>query len=205
VTTIIDRRIAAEYKRLRSDVVALLSAFVSSTLSGEGPPASSLPSEIHALHHKTIMSFVLLTSTPISSLNQSIHGQARTFVLWTATALSASVGLMGKNLIRPEGGALGGGREKFRDDRARAETMQQQAAFEEDPFDVSMKELLALAAQLRSSKVRLRARGASRERKGVSMMTYKTRTVVTIMRVAGSATSAMRKPQTWKRVRNDEA
>jgi hypothetical protein len=38
-----------------------------------------------------------------------------------------------------------------------------------------------------------------------SMMTYKTPTTSTIMRVAGSATSAMRKPQTPKRVRNDEA
>jgi hypothetical protein len=37
------------------------------------------------------------------------------------------------------------------------------------------------------------------------MMTYKTRSTSTIMRVAGSATSAMRKPQTIKRVRNDEA
>jgi hypothetical protein len=38
-----------------------------------------------------------------------------------------------------------------------------------------------------------------------SMMTYKTAAGITIMRVAGSATSAMRKPQTPKRVRNDEA
>jgi hypothetical protein len=40
---------------------------------------------------------------------------------------------------------------------------------------------------------------------GGSMMTYKTTVCSTIMRVAGSATSAMRKPQTEKRVRNDEA
>jgi predicted membrane chloride channel (bestrophin family) len=40
---------------------------------------------------------------------------------------------------------------------------------------------------------------------GGSMMTYKTDVRATIMRVAGSATSAMRKPQTTKRVRNDEA
>jgi hypothetical protein len=40
---------------------------------------------------------------------------------------------------------------------------------------------------------------------GGSMMTYKKVMVVTIMRVAGSATSAMRKPQIRKRVRNDEA
>jgi hypothetical protein len=40
---------------------------------------------------------------------------------------------------------------------------------------------------------------------GGSMMTYKTGTGHTIMRVAGSATSAMRKPQSLKRVRNDEA
>jgi ATP-dependent DNA helicase HFM1/MER3 len=38
-----------------------------------------------------------------------------------------------------------------------------------------------------------------------SMMTYKTTSACTIMRVAGSATSAMRKPQILKRVRNDEA
>jgi hypothetical protein len=37
---------------------------------------------------------------------------------------------------------------------------------------------------------------------GDSMMTYKTRTGCTIMRVAGSATSAMRKPHINKRVRN---
>ena len=43
-----------------------------------------------------------------------------------------------------------------------------------------------------------------RRRRG-SMMTYKTARSVTIMRVAGSATSAMRKPQKRKRVRNDEA
>jgi fatty acid desaturase (delta-4 desaturase) len=40
---------------------------------------------------------------------------------------------------------------------------------------------------------------------GGSMMTYKTSCPVTIMRVAGSATSALRKPQNVKRVRNDEA
>jgi COP9 signalosome complex subunit 4 len=40
---------------------------------------------------------------------------------------------------------------------------------------------------------------------GGSMMTYKTTASATIMRVAGSATSAMRKPQIDKRVRNDEA
>jgi hypothetical protein len=45
---------------------------------------------------------------------------------------------------------------------------------------------------------------ASTKRRG-SMMTYKTNMALTIMRVAGSATSAMRKPQTSKRVRNDEA
>jgi hypothetical protein len=39
----------------------------------------------------------------------------------------------------------------------------------------------------------------------VRMMTYKTPLSRTIMRVAGSATSAMRKPQNVKRVRNDEA
>jgi hypothetical protein len=38
-----------------------------------------------------------------------------------------------------------------------------------------------------------------------SMMTYKTCRRYTMMRVAGSATSAMRKPQKLKRVRNDEA
>jgi hypothetical protein len=48
------------------------------------------------------------------------------------------------------------------------------------------------------------ARAKQRTRRG-SMMTYKTRIGLTIMRVAGSATSAMRKPQTRKRVRNDEA
>jgi hypothetical protein len=39
---------------------------------------------------------------------------------------------------------------------------------------------------------------------GGSMMTYKTYRNSTIMRVAGSATSAMRKPQNDKRVRNDD-
>jgi uncharacterized membrane protein YheB (UPF0754 family) len=48
-----------------------------------------------------------------------------------------------------------------------------------------------------------RSGGAGRSRG--SMMTYKTRGCSTIMRVAGSATSAMRKPQNGKRVRNDEA
>jgi hypothetical protein len=46
--------------------------------------------------------------------------------------------------------------------------------------------------------------GAGRGGRG-SMMTYKTVGTHTIMRVAGSATSAMRKPQIVKRVRNDEA
>jgi hypothetical protein len=49
-----------------------------------------------------------------------------------------------------------------------------------------------------------RASGAAYQGGG-SMMTYKTPGLVTIMRVAGSATSAMRKPQIGKRVRNDEA
>jgi hypothetical protein len=49
-----------------------------------------------------------------------------------------------------------------------------------------------------------RAKGAGRRRRG-SMMTCKTHVDLTIMRVAGSATSAMRKPQIFKRVRNDEA
>jgi ATP-binding cassette subfamily F protein 1 len=40
---------------------------------------------------------------------------------------------------------------------------------------------------------------------GGSMMTYKKVWLSTTMRVAGSATSAMRKPQRCKRVRNDEA
>jgi cation transport ATPase len=48
------------------------------------------------------------------------------------------------------------------------------------------------------------ARAKPAQRRG-SMMTYKTRLAYTIMRVAGSATSAMRKPQNEKRVRNDEA
>jgi hypothetical protein len=46
---------------------------------------------------------------------------------------------------------------------------------------------------------------ASTKRRRGSMMTYKTLCSFTIMRVAGSATSAMRKPQILKRVRNDEA
>jgi hypothetical protein len=49
-----------------------------------------------------------------------------------------------------------------------------------------------------------RAKQHTSERRG-SMMTYKTCRTCTIMRVAGSATSAMRKPQKHKRVRNDEA
>jgi hypothetical protein len=49
-----------------------------------------------------------------------------------------------------------------------------------------------------------RATGCARRRRG-SMMTYKMSISMTIMRVAGSATSAMRKPQIGKRVRNDEA
>jgi magnesium-transporting ATPase (P-type) len=53
-------------------------------------------------------------------------------------------------------------------------------------------------------KVRARASGAVYQGGG-SMMTYKTPRAHTIMRVAGSATSAMRKPQKHKRVRNDKA
>jgi vesicle coat complex subunit len=49
------------------------------------------------------------------------------------------------------------------------------------------------------------ARAKRGEREVGSMMTYKTPSRRTIMRVAGSATSAMRKPQILKRVRNDEA
>jgi hypothetical protein len=49
------------------------------------------------------------------------------------------------------------------------------------------------------------ARAEQHTRVWGSMMTYKTPCRVTIMRVAGSATSAMRKPQIAKRVRNDEA
>jgi serine/threonine-protein kinase OSR1/STK39 len=52
--------------------------------------------------------------------------------------------------------------------------------------------------------VRRRAGGGGEEERG-SMMTYKNPWSPTIMRVAGSATSAMRKPQSEKRVRNDEA
>jgi hypothetical protein len=48
-------------------------------------------------------------------------------------------------------------------------------------------------------------RGGGKEGRAGSMMTYKTCGTPTIMRVAGSATSAMRKPQNDKRVRNDEA
>ena len=55
-----------------------------------------------------------------------------------------------------------------------------------------------------SAQVRRRGGGGAKERTG-SMMTYKTQDPITIMRVAGSATSAMRKPQIFKRVRNDEA
>jgi hypothetical protein len=59
---------------------------------------------------------------------------------------------------------------------------------------------------LKKPKFGERARGrARRAERGGSMMTYKTRRGQTIMRVAGSATSAMRKPQIVKRVRNDEA
>jgi hypothetical protein len=49
------------------------------------------------------------------------------------------------------------------------------------------------------------AAGEAAYQGGGSMMTYKTELLETIMRVAGSATSAMRKPQSRKRVRNDEA
>jgi cullin-4 len=51
----------------------------------------------------------------------------------------------------------------------------------------------------------VRASGAGTKSRGGSMMTYKTTSPLTIMRVAGSATSDMRKPQILKRVRNDEA
>jgi hypothetical protein len=51
----------------------------------------------------------------------------------------------------------------------------------------------------------VRAQRGGGRRRGGSMMTYKTPWPYTIMRVAGSATSAMRKPQNNKRVRNDEA
>jgi hypothetical protein len=61
-----------------------------------------------------------------------------------------------------------------------------------------------LSAVVDTIKVRSHERSGGQERRG-SMMTYKTYTNSTIMRVAGSATSAMRKPQTDKRVRNDEA
>jgi Fanconi anemia group D2 protein len=54
-------------------------------------------------------------------------------------------------------------------------------------------------------KVRGGASEASAKEEWGSMMTYKTDSLDTIMRVAGSATSAMRKPQRTKRVRNDEA
>jgi hypothetical protein len=54
--------------------------------------------------------------------------------------------------------------------------------------------------QVRPSEAR-----AERAQRGGSMMTYKKQLIFTIMRVAGSATSAMRKPQIVKRVRNDEA
>jgi hypothetical protein len=54
-----------------------------------------------------------------------------------------------------------------------------------------------------SSKVRCREGGGGKRR--ALMMTYKTHVPMTIMRVAGSATSAMRKPQRSKRMRNDEA
>jgi hypothetical protein len=50
-----------------------------------------------------------------------------------------------------------------------------------------------------------RGAGGERMRRRGSMMTYITSRLSTIMRVAGSATSAMRKPQSTKRVRNDEA
>jgi hypothetical protein len=47
--------------------------------------------------------------------------------------------------------------------------------------------------------------GRAKPQRGGSLMTYKTRSWSTIMRVAGSAASAMRKPQKVNRVRNDEA
>jgi hypothetical protein len=51
----------------------------------------------------------------------------------------------------------------------------------------------------------LRGRGSIPASGGFAMMTYKTGRCLTKMRVAGSATSAMRKPQMQNRVRNDEA
>jgi hypothetical protein len=62
---------------------------------------------------------------------------------------------------------------------------------------------VAVKALMKILKVRLGASEAAYQGGG-SMMTYKTSTITTIMRVAGSATSAMRKPQSLKRVRNDE-
>jgi transcription-repair coupling factor (superfamily II helicase) len=66
-------------------------------------------------------------------------------------------------------------------------------------FDLYMRILRKAIKKLKVSPSGI-ASGA-RSRRG-SMMTYKTAVHVTIMRVAGSATSAMRKPQMTKRVRN---
>jgi short-subunit dehydrogenase len=70
------------------------------------------------------------------------------------------------------------------------------------PFYVATK--LAKLRKAMTGEFGAGASGASTRRRG-SMMTYKTPGDGTIMRVAGSATSAMRKPQRRKRVRNDEA
>jgi DNA repair protein REV1 len=51
----------------------------------------------------------------------------------------------------------------------------------------------------------VRGERSERKQRTGSMMTYINRRLFTIMRVAGSATSAMRKPQSSKRVRNDAA
>jgi len=125
VRAVIDRRIAAKYRKLREDVLKVLEDFVdgcakSKTKSGAASSDPlTLPPLIHDLHHSTILSFASLTSLPIDSLNHSIHGQARTFVLWVASALSQAVGVSVANLIRAEGegegeNGKGSGGERFR-------------------------------------------------------------------------------------------
>ena len=67
-----------------------------------------------------------------------MHAQARTYVLWVASALETCSGCVGSNVVVAAEGGSDESAHILEDDMGSNARSMRKAAFEEDPFDVDM-------------------------------------------------------------------
>ena len=147
-TAVVNRRVACRYRYLRTSVVSSLSTLCGSVTSNPLEEAQMTSNKkfgkeacegINRLHNEAVEEFGELgRESPVdpSMLQLSVHGQARTFVLWVSTALEACAGCVGSNVVV----ALSPTSDDslYNDDLNSSAVSMREAAVEEDPFDVDM-------------------------------------------------------------------